>query len=151
VTAPKRLAAAALVTFAALAGVTTALATSITTIRSTHNPIYLHILEGPAGYTLYVFCAGVSTHCTGHSSSTWPPLLATGRVVAASGSGITQSKLSTRKLSNGKLQVTYYAQPLYLYKGDTQPGTTKGEQKYQANGAWFVINTAGRPVPKQHY
>jgi predicted lipoprotein with Yx(FWY)xxD motif len=141
----------ALAGMSALIGATIALATSTTTIRTTNNPQYLRILQGPAGYTLYVFCPGTSTNCTGHSSSTWPPLIASGRVVAASGSGISSSKLSTRKLSDGKHQATYYGQPLYLYKGDTKPGTTKGEQKYQGNGAWFVINTAGRAVPKQRY
>jgi predicted lipoprotein with Yx(FWY)xxD motif len=132
---------------AALIGVAAALATTTTTIRSTNNPQYQQrILEGPAGYTLYVFCPGTSLTCTGHSSSTWPPLIASGRVVAASGSRITSSKLSTRKLSDGRHQVTYYGQPLYLYKGDTKPGTTKGEKKLQGNGEWFAINTAGRPV-----
>jgi predicted lipoprotein with Yx(FWY)xxD motif len=70
--------------------------------------------------------------------------------VAASGSQIKSSKLGTRSL-NGKKQVTYYGQPLYLYKGDTRPGTTKGEQRYQGSGAWFVISVDGRAIPKPGY
>jgi predicted lipoprotein with Yx(FWY)xxD motif len=153
VTTTKRLAAGLLVAGAALVGVSAAFATSsTTTIRSTYKAAFLNrILQGPAGYTLYVFCPGTSTDCTGHSSSTWPPLTASGRVVPASGSQVNSSKLSTRKLSDGKHQVTYYGQPLYLYKGDTKPGTTKGEQKYQGNGAWFVIGTDGRALAPQHY
>ncbi len=140
-----------LVTVIALAGVSAALASSTTTIRSTNNAKYGRILQGPSRFTLYVFCPGTSTRCTGHTSSTWPPLIASGKVVAASGSHINQSKLSTRKLSNGKRQVTYYGQPLYLYKGDRKPGQTNGENKYQGNGAWFVISTGGRAIPPSGY
>jgi predicted lipoprotein with Yx(FWY)xxD motif len=141
----------ALVSILALAGVSAAVASSTTTIRSTNNAKYGRILEGPSRFSLYVFCPGTSTNCTGTSSSKWPPLTASGRVVAASGSQIKQSKLSTRKLRNGKHQVTYYGQPLYLYKGDTRPGQTNGENKYSGNGAWFLISTAGRAIPPPGY
>lgn len=135
----------------ALVGVSAALAASTTTIRSTNNGEYGRILEGPSGYALYVFCPGTSSDCTGHSSSTRPPLVASGKVVAASGSGINASKLGTRKLSNGQLQVTYYGQPLYLYKGDTKPGQVTGEDKNQANGVWLLISNQGRAVPPSVY
>jgi predicted lipoprotein with Yx(FWY)xxD motif len=135
----------------ALIGVGVAVASSTTTIRSANNPTLGRILDGPARFTLYVFCPGTSTRCSGHTSSTWPPEIASGRVVAASGSKINSKKLSTRKLANGKHQVTYYGQPLYLFKGDKNPGQTNGENKYQANGAWFVISTGGRAVPPPGY
>jgi predicted lipoprotein with Yx(FWY)xxD motif len=141
----------ALMSAVALIGVTAAVASTTTTIKSTNNATLGRILEGPSGYTLYVFCPGTSTNCTGHTSPTWPPMIAPGRVAAAAGSQIKSSKLSTRKLSNGKHQVTYYGQPLYLYKNDTKPGSTKGENQYQANGAWFVISTTGRAVPPPGY
>jgi predicted lipoprotein with Yx(FWY)xxD motif len=142
----------ALIVAIALVGVGAALAATTTTIRTANNPHLGRILEGPARYTLYVFCPGVNTtHCPGHGSSTWPPLIAHGRVVAASGSQLKSSKLSTRKLANGQHQVTYYGNPLYLYKGDRKPGQTKGEGKLQANGAWFAVNKYGSAVPPQHY
>lgn len=134
----------ALVSVLALVGVGAAIASSTTTIRSTNNKTLGRILEGPARYTLYVFCGGTSTRCAGAKSSQWPPEIAHGRVVAAKGSGINQRKLSTRKLPNGKHQVTYYGQPLYLYKGDKKPGQTHGEGQQTSTGAWFAINTAGR-------
>ena len=89
-----------------------------------------------------MFLPGDEHALHGHSSSTWPPLTASGRVVAASGSQLNPSKLSTRRLSNGQHQVTYYGQPLYLYKGDRKPGSTKGENKNQGNGVWLVIESA---------
>jgi predicted lipoprotein with Yx(FWY)xxD motif len=135
----------------ALIGAGAAVAGSTTTIRSANNPNLGRILEGPAKYTLYVFCAGTSTRCAGHSSKNFTAMIATGRLVAASGSKVNAKKLSTRKLSNGKHQVMYYGQPLYLYKGDRKPGWTKGENKYEGNGAWFVISTSGRAVPPPGY
>ena len=128
-----------------------ALAASTTIIRSTSDASYGRILEGPARYTLYVFCAGTSTHCAGARSSSFPPLIAHGRVVAATHSGLRAGKLGTRRLRNGQHQVTYYGQPLYLYKGDRRPGQTKGEQKSTSRGAWFVISTGGRALAGGYY
>jgi predicted lipoprotein with Yx(FWY)xxD motif len=141
-----------LVTCLVAAGaITTALAATKTVIRTTNSLKYGRILEGPARYTLYVFCPGVSSHCTGTSSRSWPPLIAHGRVVAASHSGLKPRKLSTRKISGGRRQVTYYGQPLYLYKGDHKPRQTNGEQRATSKGSWFVINISGRAVPKGGY
>jgi predicted lipoprotein with Yx(FWY)xxD motif len=134
-----------------LAGVTVALGATTTTIRTANDPTYGRILEGPARYTLYVFCATTGTQCAGHGSSTWPPLIAHGQVVAASGSQIKASKLSTRKLGNGQRQVTYYGDPLYLSKDDRKPGQTKGECKQQANGVWLVLSNTGRPLSNCGY
>jgi predicted lipoprotein with Yx(FWY)xxD motif len=143
-----------LLSIAILVCVGAAIAATTTTIRTTNNATYGRILEGPSGFTLYVFCPGTSTDCTGHSSSTWPPLIASGKVVAAPGSRIKASKLSTRKLSNGRHQVTYYGQPLYLYKGDRKPGQVNGERCppiSQGNGVWVVVSNTGRPEPPPCY
>lgn len=129
-----------------------AFAATTTTIRTTNNANLGRILVGPAGYTLYVWCTGTSdTNCPGTRSTRWPAMIASGRVAAASGSQLNSSKLSTRKLSDGKHQVTYYGHPLYLYKGDTKPGQTNGEGKYSGNGAWFAINKFGHGVPPGVY
>jgi predicted lipoprotein with Yx(FWY)xxD motif len=135
----------------ALIGVGAAVAASTTTIRSANNRTYGRILEGPAGYSLYVFVQGTSSQGSAHTAASWPAMTATGKVGAASGSHINAAKLSTRKLSNGKHQVTYYGQPLYLYKGDTKPGQTKGEAQSTSTGTWVLINTSGRPVPPPGY
>jgi predicted lipoprotein with Yx(FWY)xxD motif len=60
-------------------------------------------------------------------------------------------RLGTRRLSNGQHQVTYYGQPLYLYRGDRRPGQTNGEQRTTSRGAWFVIATNGRAVANGGY
>ena len=135
----------------ALAAVPAALAAGNFVVRSSNNAHLGRILEGPARYTLYVFCGGVSTHCAGAKSSSFPPLIARGRVVPASGSGINGKKLSTRRLPNGQHQVTYYGQPLYLYKGDKAPGKTNGEQRSNSKGSWFVIGTTGRALSNGGY
>lgn len=140
---------AAVMSALALIGVTGALASATTTIRSANNPNYGRILEGPSRYTLYVFCSGANQRCAGHSSPNWPPLIAHGRLVAARGSKVKARKLGTRTLSNGKRQVTYYGQPLYLYRGDHSPGQTNGENKTQATGSWFVIATTGQATIPQ--
>ncbi len=143
---------AALIGALAMIATGAAFAATTTTIRTTNNAKLGRILVGPAGYTLYVWCKGASdTNCPGTSSSSWPAMVATGRVAAASGSQLNSSKLSTRKLSNGKQQVTYYGHPLYLYKGDTKAGTANGEGKYSGSGAWFAINKYGQGVPSGGY
>jgi predicted lipoprotein with Yx(FWY)xxD motif len=133
-----------------LCAIATAFATTTTTVRSTHSPRYGPILENGARHTLYVWCPGTSTRCTStHSASSWPPLLDHGRLVAAS--GVNRHKLGTRKLSNGTHQVTYYGQPLYLYKGDRKPCQVNGEERISGNGSFFVVTTNGRPEPTPCY
>jgi predicted lipoprotein with Yx(FWY)xxD motif len=136
----------------ALTAIPAALAASNFIMRSANNRKFGRILTGPARYTLYVFCSGTeTTHCTGGKSSSFPALIAHGRVVAASGSHIKSSKLGTRRLSNGQHQVTYYGQPLYLYKGDKRTGKTNGEEKATSQGSWFVISVSGRPLANGGY
>jgi predicted lipoprotein with Yx(FWY)xxD motif len=134
-----------------------AAAAATTTIRTTSNGRFgERILDGPSGFTLYVFCPGTSLVCTGHSSSVYRALIAHGSVVAARGSKLNARKLRTRKLSNGQRQVTYYGQPLYLYKGDRKPGQVNGESRRCRSRQglikpWFVIGPSGRAVPPPCY
>ncbi len=137
----------------ALSATTAALAAGSMVMRSSYNrSLGVTILDGPAKYTLYVFCVGTEqTRCTGGSSSSFSPLVARGRPVPASRSGIKAGKLSTRKLSGSRRQVTYYGQPVYLFKGDHKPGQTRGEERKNSNGVWLVVSTSGRPTPKPGY
>jgi predicted lipoprotein with Yx(FWY)xxD motif len=134
----------------ALVGVSVAVASGTMSIRSTNNRTYGRILEGPSGYTLYVFLQGTSTRGISHSSSSFPALIATGKPVPAAGSKLNPKKLGTKSLGSKK-QVTYFGQPLYLYKGDKKPGKTNGENKFQGNGSWFVIDSSGRAIPPPGY
>jgi predicted lipoprotein with Yx(FWY)xxD motif len=138
---------------AALSAISAALASGNMVIRSTNNRnLGATILEGPARYTLYVFCVGTQqSRCSGGSSSSFSPLIARGRLVAAAHSGVRARKLGTRKISGGRRQVTYYGQPLYLFKGDRKPRQTHGEERSNSKGVWLVVSTGGRPTPRSGY
>lgn len=138
---------ALVVVLALLGAAAAALASSETLIRSARSATLGPILEGPSRHTLYVFVRGTSSTGSAHKSPYWPPLIASGRVVAARGSHVRRSRLSTDRLSDGERQVTYYGQPLYLSKRDHKPGQTRGERRRQGDGAWFVVSVSGRPVP----
>ena len=132
--------------------IATAVAATTTTVRTTNSPRYGRILANSSGHTLYYWCGGTSTRCTTtHSASKWPALIAQGRVVAAARSGINAQKLGTRRLSNGKHQVTYYGQPLYQFSGDHKPCQANGEGLVSGNGSYFVVTTTGRPEPTPCY
>jgi predicted lipoprotein with Yx(FWY)xxD motif len=145
-----KIVAAALASVIGLFAVAVALGTTTTTVRVTHSPRYGSILEDGARYTLYVWCPGTSTRCTpGHSASSWSPLALRGQLVATS--GVDRHKLATRRLSNGTHQVTYYGEPLYLYKGDHKPCQVNGEERISGNGSFFVVQTNGAPEPTPCY
>jgi predicted lipoprotein with Yx(FWY)xxD motif len=127
-------------------------ATTTTTVRTNNSPRYGRILASSSGHTLYYWCGGTSTRCTAtHTASRWPPLIARGRLVAAPHSGVNAHKLGSRRLKSGKHQVTYYGQPVYLYKGDRKPCAVNGEDRISGNGSFFVITTSGRPEPTPCY
>ena len=127
-------------------------ATTTTTVRSNNSPRYGRILASSNGHTLYYWCGGTSSRCvSSHSARSWPPLLAQGRLVAAAGSDVNGHKLGSRALKNGRHQVTYYGQPVYLYTGDRKPCAVNGEDRVSGNGSFFVITTSGRPEPTPCY
>lgn len=106
------------------------------------------VLVSSSGRTLYEFsrdraskdsCAAISG-----CSSTWPPLLSSGRPSA--GPGVQGSMLSTIKLAGGKSQVTYGGHPLYLYSEDTGPGETSYVGVKAFGGSWDAVSSSGRAV-----
>lgn len=115
---------------------------------------YGTILETPSGQVLYALTADTATHdaCTGSCLAIWPPLTASATPVA--GSGVSGSKLSTLKLSDGKRQVVYAGRPLYRFSGDSAAGQTKGQGlpfpagSAHPKGHWWVVNAAGGYVTK---
>jgi predicted lipoprotein with Yx(FWY)xxD motif len=98
------------------------------------------------GRTLYLFKKDTrgKSRCSGSCAVNWPPLLATGRLVA--GSGTKGSDLATSRRSDGKTQVVYNGHPLYRFIGDTKPGETNGEGLTAFGARWFVISPAGHQV-----
>jgi predicted lipoprotein with Yx(FWY)xxD motif len=67
-------------------------------------------------------------------------VLPKGESKATAGSGVTASKLGTKKLSGGTLQVTYSGKPLYLFSGDTASGQANGNVTDKW-GKWSDVTT----------
>lgn len=106
------------------------------------------LLVSSSGRTLYEFtkdhpnkdsCASISG-----CSEIWPALQSSGKPMA--GSGVSASKLSTIKLSDGTKQVTYEGHPLYLYSADSGPGETSYVGAREFGGTWEAINSSGHAV-----
>jgi len=101
------------------------------------------ILTDQSGRTLYGFVPdknGTST-CGDGCTATWPPL--TSRSPVAAGSGVAAALVGKTVRTEGAVQATYGAWPLYYYAGDVQPGDVDGQG---VNGIWFVIGADGKLV-----
>jgi predicted lipoprotein with Yx(FWY)xxD motif len=74
----------------------------------------------------------------------WPPLMATGALVA--GRGVSQAGLSTATAGSGFTpgQVEYFGHPLYTFVKDT-PGTFSGENVAAFGGLFWLVSRDGRP------
>lgn len=74
----------------------------------------------------------------------WPPLMATGPLVA--GPGVSQAGLSTATATSGFTtgQVEYFGHPLYTFVKDT-PGTFAGEDVAAFGGIFWLVSRNGQP------
>jgi predicted lipoprotein with Yx(FWY)xxD motif len=108
------------------------------------------ILVDGKGITLYMFTLdhrGQPSVCYQFCAVEWPPLtLPSGVTKPIAGPGIKASLLGTTRRSNGQLQVTYDGWPLYLWYGDTVPGSTSGQALANAGGLWYVLRPSGQIV-----
>ena len=107
------------------------------------------ILVNSQGRTLYLFGkdSGTTSACTGACAGNWPPLRANGKPTL--GTGADASLVGTIQRADGKPQVTYNGHPLYLFKGDKQPGDTNGEGLTAFGGTWYVLSSSGNQVVAQ--
>ena len=108
------------------------------------------ILVDGRGRTLYLFEKdkhGKST-CTGQCAGFWPPLIASGKPLAAAGAKA--SLLGTIKRSDGRLQVTYNHHPLYTFVKDKRKGQTNGEAVNAFGAEWYALSPAGAKVAKSN-
>jgi len=117
------------------------------------------ILETAAGFTLYTFSGdeldfALPTACTSKNTTVvqsktvscttvWPPLLATGPLVAEGGAH--QRLLGTVTRPSGEHQVTYNGHPLYGFVADTGPNEYHGENLASFFGIWHLVSAQGRP------
>lgn len=93
-------------------------------------------LAGAGGMTLYILTldvGGNSTCTTGQCAATWPALKGDASAVTA-GSGVSGT-WGTTTWADGTKQVTHNGQPVYYYKGDTNPGDSTGQG---TNNTWFI-------------
>ncbi len=116
------------------------------TVNVTSNATYGQILTDGNGMTLYVYLKdnkGISS-CDAACLQNWTPLFTLGHPNA--GEGLNNLYFGTATTSYGLMVVTYYGRPLYLYKGDMNPGDVNGEDM---NISWYVISVEGQVVAKR--
>jgi predicted lipoprotein with Yx(FWY)xxD motif len=104
------------------------------------------VLVDQHGKSLYMFGKdrrGKSS-CSGACAQNWPPLLTTSKPKA--GSGVSASKLSTVKRSDGKTQVTYARHPLYKFIADQAAGDVNGQGLNAFGGIWSLLMPSGAKV-----
>jgi predicted lipoprotein with Yx(FWY)xxD motif len=123
-------------------------ATARTLTVSTAKTGLGQILVNSGGRTLYLFEKDKSgkSDCTGQCATFWPPLIATGKPLAAA--GVKASLLGTTKRSDGRMQVTYRKHPVYTFANDTKKGQTNGEGVNAFGALWYALSPAGATVLK---
>ncbi len=106
------------------------------------------VLVDGRGHTLYLFGKDKrgKSACAGKCAAFWPPLLTSGKPLAAAGAKA--SLLGTTKRADGRLQVTYNHHPLYTFVKDTRRGQTNGEQVDAFGAEWDAVSAAGTKVEK---
>lgn len=91
-----------------------------------------------SGRTLYTLN---KSDCTAKCLTFWPALLLPkGATKAVAGSGVSQSKLGSKKIASG-LQVTYGGKPLYWFYKDSGPGKVTGNKLTDTWGTWTIVVT----------
>lgn len=103
------------------------------------------ILTDGRGFTLYAFDAdkGTTSNCSGACATAWPPDTATGTDPQV-GSGVTQSLVGRTTRADGTPQLTYAGRPLYLFKGDSAPGSTNGDGSTAFGARWDALTASGK-------
>jgi predicted lipoprotein with Yx(FWY)xxD motif len=131
-------------------------------VVTTEHTKFGTVLATPSGESLYVFSgdglpfsptgtpqlnctalnkapAPASTPCT----TAWPPLAASGKLVAQG--GVSQKGLGT-VTRNGVTQVTYFGKPVYGFINDKTARAVNGEDVAAFDGTWYLDHTSGKPA-----
>ena len=112
----------------------------------THQSRYGTIAVDGRGFTLYAFTrdgTGKST-CYGACAAAWPPFLVSSRPLA--GTGIQDSRLGTRRRTDGRLQATLLGRPLYYYVGDRNAYDIFCQNVREFGGDWLILRPSGKLV-----
>jgi len=103
------------------------------------------ILTDGRGFTVYAFDAdkGTMSNCSGACATAWPPVPAKGAQIKV-GSGVTQSLIGQTTRTDGTKQLTYAGRPLYLFKGDSAPGSANGDGSTAFGARWDALKASGK-------
>jgi predicted lipoprotein with Yx(FWY)xxD motif len=103
------------------------------------------ILTDGRGFTLYAFDAdkGTTSNCSGACATAWPSDTATGTDPQV-GSGATRSVVGRTTRADGTTQLTYAGRPLYLFRGDSAPGSTSGDGSTAFGARWDALTATGQ-------
>jgi predicted lipoprotein with Yx(FWY)xxD motif len=105
------------------------------------------VLVDTAGKTVYLFAsdsAGTSS-CSGPCLVAWPAVPAPANL-PTSLPGVT-GKIGTMARPDGTSQLTVNGLPVYTFKGDTGPGTTKGQGSTGFGALWSAVSPSGTAIP----
>jgi predicted lipoprotein with Yx(FWY)xxD motif len=108
------------------------------------------VLTNGEGKTLYTFAPDhhAAVTCVQSCAIVWPPLkVPSGGTPLAAGS-VKTALISSSPDPEGGRVVTYAGWPLYLYAGDSGPGTAKGQALNINGGLWYVITPSGQVITK---
>lgn len=100
------------------------------------------VVTNEDGFILYRFDKDTAnppkSNCNGDCAKLWPPALTDGNPELV---GLDATKIGTVVRDDGTRQLTIGNWPVYLYAGDTKPGTWKGQG---VGGTWFVVAPDGK-------
>ena len=117
-----------------------------TLTTATKAPFGSYVVDG-SGRSVYVLegTRGMSgiNRCTGACLAVWPPLMASGSPMTASGLDPGQVR-AVSGYSGG--QVSYSGWPLYYYARDQAPGQTTGQGVRDQWGTWYLLRPSGEPI-----
>ena len=134
---------AAVASAGAAAGAALAASTTLTTEQAKPGKVVVTSTR----HALYLF---TGHSCSGSCARAWPPLIATGTLTVAKGSGLNAKLVGKVRRSDGKVQVTYNGHALYTDSADTKAGDIKGQNASVFGGHWYLVNPAGNAVkPKR--
>jgi predicted lipoprotein with Yx(FWY)xxD motif len=109
-------------------------------------------VSGAKSLTVYMLTTdtGNPSSCTasGACTTTWPPLITTGKPHA--GTGTSPGLLGTFVRGNGARQVTYNHHRLYYFAGDSTAGDDEGQCFPGNPGKWYILDAAGHPIKTQN-
>jgi predicted lipoprotein with Yx(FWY)xxD motif len=106
---------------------------------------YLTDARGRALYMLELTSGG-PTGCDEACREYWPPFAVAGDAPEPGGATVNEDLVGTRPLPDGTQQVTYAGHDLYYFHLDENPGDTKGQNRTDGWGVWYLVGPEGTRV-----